>query len=44
MGHFYRPDILEVMNLIVIFSLLFCEHGYLSYYLCHQSEIFPVCS
>ena len=37
--HFDRPGIKEVMNLRSIFSLLFFEHGYLSYYLHYSPKI-----
>ena len=37
---YIRPIIKENMNLKFIFSLLFFEHGFLSYYLDYSSEIF----
>ena len=33
MFHFIRPGIIEIMNLKLIFSLLYFEHQYLSYYI-----------
>ena len=33
---------IEIMNLILIFSLIFFEHQYLSHYLCYQSEMSSV--
>ena len=37
-----RPKIREIMNLKQNFSLLFSEHGFLSYYIHYQNEIFYV--
>ena len=37
-----RPKIREIMNLKQNFSLLFFEHGFLSYYIHYQTEILCV--